>query len=186
MEAGMSDYEVTDEFRADTLEKASWAMRKYRRLAQKKAQYESLAAAERVRIDSWLERMIASVESQMEFFGAHLEAYAMSQRAQGNKSVELPDGTIKTRATGATFDVDKTVFLEWAQEQKRDDLMRVSFAPDMTAIKTAVLVDEGIVVDPASGEVVPGLSPVPEKVTVSIAPDLDAIDLEGIEGIEDE
>ena len=51
----------------------------------------------------------------------------------------------------------------------------------MTAIKTAVVVDGTQVLDPATGEVIPGLAPTPERVTVKIEPDLEAIDLDELE-----
>lgn len=177
-----------DGFRVETPEQAAWAMRKYRVLAQKKAQYAALAAAERERIAAWEERVTAGVESQMDFFAGHLEAYAMSERANGSKSLEFPDGAIKTRQSGPGFEVDKARFLEWAEDAKRDDLLRVTLAPDMTAIKGAVVVDGAQVLDPASGEIIPGLSPVPARVSVKIEPDLSAVDLDGIdeEGMHDD
>ena len=110
----------------------------------------------------------------------------MSQRAQGRKSIDLPDGVVKTRSQSATVAVDKSTFVQWALEAKRDDLLRVSYAPDVDAIKSTTVVDGGHVVDVASGEVLPGVQPVPERVSVSIAPDLDAIDLEGMEDDTDE
>lgn len=173
--------EVTDEFKIDTPARAAWAMRKYRRLAQRAQENERLAQAERQRIDQWLERVNASLSSEAEFFARHLEAYAMSQRAEGRKSIDLPDGVIKTRSQAATVTVDKSTFIQWALEAKRDDLLRVSYAPDVDAIKSTTIVDGGSVVDVASGEVLPGVQPTPERVSVSIAPDLDAIDLEGID-----
>ena len=177
-----------DGFRVDTPEQAAWAMRKYRGMAQKRAQYVSLAEAERRRIEAWELRVTASVDSQMEFLAAHLEGYAMKQRASGAKTIEFPDGAIKTRQTGASFEIDKARFVEWAEESKRDDLLRVTLAPDMTAIKASVVVDNGQVLDPASGEIIPGLAPIPERVSVKIEPDLTAVDLEGIEeeGLDDE
>lgn len=175
-------------FRVDSVEKAAEVMRKYRGLAQRKKRNEDLAQKEHDRIDRWLSAANASVSAQMEFLDDHISAFAISQRASGVKTLDLPDGVVKTRQTGVTFDVDKSVFLEWAQDAKRDDLLRVTLAPDMTAIKTALIPDGGSVIDPISGEVVPGLSPVPERVAVSIAPDMEAVDLEGFddEGEEDE
>lgn len=168
---------MDEEFKVDTLEKAAAVMRKYRSLAQRVQEIKDLANAERDRIGAWEQRASASVESQMEFYEGHLQAFGMMQRAEGRKSVSLPDGDIKTRTTAPSFEVDRATFLAWAEEHKRDDVMRVSFAPDMAAIKSTFLPDGGVVVDPASGEVVPGLIPVPERVTVSLAPDMDATDL---------
>lgn len=173
--------EVSEGFRIDTPEQAAWAMRKYRRFAQKRAQYRALADAERQRIEAWEQRVTASVDSQMEFFAAHLEGYAIRERAAGSKTIEFPDGAIKTRQSGPGLDIDKAVFIEWATDAKRDDLVRVTLAPDMTAIKSAVVVDGAQVLDPASGEIIPGLAPIPERVSVKIEPDLSAVDLDGIE-----
>jgi hypothetical protein len=170
---------LTEGFRIETPEQAAWAMRKYRKFAQRKQENETLAEAERARIASWLERVNATVEAEMDFFGSHLEAYGMAQRISGRKSVDLPDGVIKTRSTSASVLVDKATFVQWAMEAKREDLLRVSYAPDLDAIKTTTVVDGGSVIDVVSGEILPGVEPTPERVSVTIAPDLGAIDLEG-------
>lgn len=167
-----------DTFRIETPEQAAWAMRKYRALAQKAARNDDLAKAEHLRIDSWLERANGSIEANMDFFYRHLEAYAMKERHAGRKSVDLPDGTIKTRVKRAGIAPDKSTFVQWALEQERHDLLRTSYAPDMDAITSAVVVDGGTVLDPTTGEVIPGLAPTPESVSVSVNPDLTAADLE--------
>jgi hypothetical protein len=117
----------------------------------------------------------------MEFFAAHLEAYAVGQRSQGRKSIDLPDGVIKTRAQAAGVVLDKSTFVQWAVEAKREDLLRVSYSPNMDAIKSTTVIDQGNVIDVATGEVIPGAQSQPEKITISIVPDLGAIDLEGLE-----
>jgi len=179
--------EVTEEgFRIETPEQAAWAMRKYRALAQKADRNKTLADAEHARIDAWLDRVNASVDSEMTFFAGHLEAYARSERSQGRKSVQLPDGTISTRSQKASVQVDKSTFIQWALEAKREDLLRVSYAPNLDGIKNSTVVDGGSVIDVASGEILPGVEPTPERITVSIAPDLDAVDLEGIDDDSDE
>lgn len=179
--------EVTEEgFRIETPEQASWAMRKYAALAQKGRRYAELAEAEHARIDAWHQRVSAPLHSEMEFFAGHLEAYARSERAQGRKSVQLPYGSIATRSQKASVTVDKSTFVQWALEAKREDLLRVSYAPDLDTIKSTTVVDGGSVIDVASGEILPGVEPTPERVTVSIAPDLDAIDLEGQDDDSDE
>ena len=166
--------QLNDDFKVDTLEQAQWAMRKYRSLAQRVAANEALADAEHDRITTWKDAANAGLLSRMEWYEEHLKAYALSLRAQGQKSVSLPDGEIKTRASAPTFDVDRARFVEWAQEQKREDVLRVAVSPDLSAIKTAFVADGATAVDPTTGEVVPGLIPVPESVTVSLAPDLTA------------
>lgn len=173
--------EVGEGFRVDTPEKAAWAMRKYRQIIQRANTNSDLAASEMNRIDEWVSRVNAPLMAEAEFFAAHLESYAVGQRAQGRKSIDLPDGAIKTRHQAPGVIVDKSTFVQWALEAKRDDLLRVSYAPNMDAIKSTTVIDAGNVVDVATGEVIPGTQPQPEKVIVSIAPDLGAIDLEGID-----
>jgi len=181
----MSD--IQDEgFRIDSPEKASWAMRKYRALAQKRAGYVALAESEKERIAAWEQRVTASVDSQLEFYSSHLEAYAMQQRTRGIKSLEFPDGAIKTRQTGPTFEVDKSTFLRWAEDNKMEGLIRYSMTPDLTAIKTHIVPDGGSAILTETGEVVPGLLPVPERVAVRIEPDMHAIDLEAMEDEDDD
>jgi hypothetical protein len=177
--------EVNEGFRIDTMEKAAWAMRKYRRLAQRLQQNQDMARREHNRIDAWQDRVNAPILSQLEFYEHHLTSFGMVQRAEGRKSLDFPDGSIKTRATGGTFDVDKVTFLEWAEREKRDDVLRVSLAPNLAAMKETFVVDSGRVIDPLSGEVVPGVLPVPEAVTVKFEPDMEAEDLQD-EGEEDE
>lgn len=169
---------VSEDFKVDNLDTAAWTMRKYRSLAQRMAANSALAEAEHMRIDAWLERTNAPIESRLEYFADHLRAFALSRRAEGQKSISLPDGEVKTRTTSPTFEVDKARFLEWAEEQKREDLVRVSVSPDMAAIKKSLVADGSSAIDPASGEIVPGLSPVPESVSVTFAPDLTAEDLD--------
>lgn len=166
-------------FKIDSLEKAAWAMRKYRSMAQRLEQNRAMAQREHDRIDVWLDKVQAPVLSQLEFYEQHLSAWALKERAAGRKSVDFPDGSIKTRSVAASFEVDKATFVQWAEESKRDDLLRVTLAPNMTAIKSTLVADTGAAVDPVTGEKVPGVYPLPDSVSVKFEPDMDAVDLEG-------
>lgn len=168
---------MTDEFTIDTPEKAAWAMRKYRRLAQQQEENRRLAAIERERITAWLDRVNITLEGEAEFFERHLVAYAHQQRAEGRKTVDLPDGTIKTRSTKAGVALDRSTFVQWALENDRHDLLRTTYAPNMDAIKSSTVADGGKILDPATGEIIQGAEPTPESVSVTIDPDLDAVDL---------
>jgi len=168
---------MTDEFTIDTPEKAAWAMRKYRRLAQQQEENKRLADAEHDRIQAWLDRVNTTLDGEIDFFDRHLVAYGMQQRAEGRKSVDLPDGTIKTRSTKAGVTLDRSTFVQWALENDRHDLLRTTYAPNMDAIKSSTVVDGGKILDPATGEIIQGAEPQPESVSVTITPDLDAVDL---------
>ena len=172
-------------FRVDSPEKAAYVMRKYRKLAQRMARNQAMAEQEQARITAWLDRVNAPVQSQMEFYEQHLTVWAMKERLQGRKTVEYPDGAIKTRQSAPTFEVDKATFVAWAEEAKRDDLLRVSLSPDMTAIKSSIVPDGEQAIDPLTGEVVPGLMPVRETVTVRLEPDMEALDLEDEDDVDE-
>lgn len=168
---------MSDEpFKVDSIEKAAWAMRKYRQAAQRKERNIELATAEHDRIQTWLESANKKHEDAMAFFAGHLEAFARAERLEGRKSVSVPDGVVKSRAKGVSFDVDKESFVKWALEEN-PELLRVSYAPDMTMMKESLEVVGPNVVDPRTGEAVPGISVIPESVSFTIAPDLDAADL---------
>jgi hypothetical protein len=164
-------------FRIENAEKAAWALRKYASLAKKAQQNESLAQKEVERVRLWLESANVSIESQMEFFRSHLEAFGMKQRLAGVKSFDSPSGKIKSRQTSPSFEVDKTVFTEWAQSNNRDDLLRFTVAPDMAVIKSSLVASGTDAIDPATGEQVPGLTAIPERISFTIEPNMDMADL---------
>lgn len=170
---------MSDEYRIDTPEKAAYAMRKYRRIAQRIEENKRLAQAEHDRIEAWFERVNATLDGEREFFEGHLSAYAMTQRAEGRKSLDLPDGVIKTRTKAQRLVLDKSAFTQWALETDRADLLRTTYSPDMDAINERVVVDGGTVILTETGEVMPHAEITPESVGVTITPDLEAIDLEG-------
>ena len=126
---------MTDEpFVIDTLAKAAWAMRKYREAAQRVEINEGLAFSERTRISEWLEGVNKPFLDDMDFFAAHLEGFARKERAEGRKSVSVPDGVVQTRTKQPAFEIDKEAFIAWAKEHK-PDLLRVTYAPDLKSMK---------------------------------------------------
>lgn len=168
--------ETVEPFKVDSLDKAAWAMRKYRQAAQRKARNVELADAEHERIQTWLESANKRHEDAMAFFAGHLEGFARQERLEGRKSVSLPDGEVKSRAKSWTLDVEKDTFVAWAKDD-HPDLLRVSYAPDMAALKERLAVAGPTVVDPDTGEAVPGITVIPETVSYVIAPSLDVVDL---------
>lgn len=168
---------MSDEpFVVDSIEKAAWAMRKYREAAQRKERNVALAQAEHERIDTWLESANRKHSDAMDFFAGHLEGFARAERLEGRKSVSLPDGTVKSRAKKPGLDIDKDTFTVWAQET-HPDWLRVSYAPDVTAIREGLAIAGASAVDPDTGEAVPGITVTPESVSYSIVPDMAAGDL---------
>jgi len=171
-------HEMTEEgFRIDTPEKAGWALQKYAGMAKRREQNNVLAAQENERVRLWLEQANATVDSSMEFYRGHLEVFALKQRLAGVKTFDSPSGKIKSRETSVTFEVDKTVFTEWAQANNRDELLRFTIAPDLATIKKTMIGTPMGAVDPATGEEVPGLIPVPSRIAFTIEPNMDMAEL---------
>ncbi len=173
-QANEKGHEMIDEgFRIETPEKASWALQKYAGMAKRREQNNALAAQEIERVRLWLEQANATVDSGMEFYQGHLEVFAMKQRIAGVKTFDSPSGKIKTRETTVTYEVDRNTFVDWAEANERKDLLNYSVSPNLTAIKKVVVVSGGSAVDPATGGVVPGLTPVPSRVAFTIQPNMD-------------
>jgi hypothetical protein len=168
---------VEEGYRIDSPEKAGVALRKYSSLMKKKEQNEELARIEMIRIAAWREEANAKVDNNLDFIRGHLEVFALKQRLAGEKSFDSPSGKIKSRQSGASFNVDSSTFIEWANTNNRDDLLLYTVKPDLSKIKKSFVASDQEVVDPATGETVAGILPVPERLTFTIEPNLEMADL---------
>lgn len=156
--------------------RAEWAMRHLAELRADEARDADLYQYGLDRLDAWAARRAKSREWGISFFERHLEDYARRQcevTKGRRKSVDLPSGVVRTSTSKARIVVaDKPVFLIWAAVHDRS-LVRFKGEPDASAIKAALtMTDDGVVVDPVSGEVVPGLAVKPESLEVSVKPHL--------------
>jgi phage host-nuclease inhibitor protein Gam len=152
-------------FTVDNDAKADWALRKLGAIRAKIEENKAIAQAEAERIAAWLEHVNAAFADDIGYFEGQLRQYAETQRAEGRKSVELPHGKIKSRAVNPKFAVeDKEAFLAWARANN-PALIRITEAPAITEMNTALSKsDVGVAVD-ANGEVVPGVSVVDASVS---------------------
>lgn len=136
-------------FRIEDDSSANWAMRKYAALVQKIRENERIANAELERIAKWLEAENSKLASDASFFEEHLKDYGRRQRNEKDrKSIKLPYGAIKSRQTQPRIEVDEAVFIPWAQQNQRDDLL--SYAPpkpNKTALKAEADIPGVVVVE---------------------------------------
>lgn len=161
----------TEHFTVDNDAKANWALRKLGEIRKQIAEAEALAAAERLRIDMWLDRVTQSFDHDITYFEHQLKAYADKQRAEGRKTVELPHGKIKSRAVAAKLEVvDKELFLKWARESA-PHVIKIVESPSMTVMNDNIDKTEDGPVFAGTGELVPGLSVVPASVSITIETD---------------
>ncbi len=123
-------------FRIENDSQATWAMKKFKQLADKINENIDIANAEECRINEWLKDVNDKLENQANFFRAMLYDYMQRERDK-RKSIKLIDGTIKSRAV-TRVDVSTDEFVEWAQENDRDDLLIFKEpVPSLAAIKKA-------------------------------------------------
>lgn len=148
---------------------AEWALRKLASLRGKMEENRRIAEAERQRIDSWLEHANESLTRDAAYFEGVLGEYALRQRSDADrKSISLPHGMVKTRASSRKYDVtDTDAFLSWARENA-PVLIRVTEAPHKSNFEVCLDVRDGHVIEVETGEIVPGLaaSDLPPSVTI--------------------
>lgn len=131
MDEGMAPWVTTDEmdptanesWRVDGLGSAEWAMAHLvtaeRTLAQLEAQYTTWKA----QLDSWLKDASGPALRTVEFFGGHLERYALAQReATGAATLKLPSGKVATRKSAESVQVvDEGAVLRFAAQTQVPD-----------------------------------------------------------------
>lgn len=128
--------EEQEPFKIENDSQATWAMRKFKEVADKIDENIGIAEAENSRVSEWLDEVNKTLESQANYFRAMLYDYMQRERDK-RKSIKLIDGTIKSRAV-TRVDVSTDEFVEWAQENDRDDLLIFKEpVPSLAAIKKA-------------------------------------------------
>lgn len=160
----------------DTVRMAEWAMRK---VSQAEAEiFDAKQHAEywHHEIDEWLIKATSRAQTTSRFLGHHLEEFALAVRITSDhklKTVELPAGVVNTRADKAkVVVVDETKLIEWCEVNlnaavKIDKSILVSELRKHVEIASDGMSDP-VVVDPVTGELVPGVDVMPERVTAKV------------------
>lgn len=168
-------------FRLDSDRMASWAARKRAAAEDRIREVQELAAAEVDRITAWAESQITTPARDMAFFDTVLLDYARRQREElDRKSVSTPYGTVKSKEVPATYEVtDEAAFLVWAKAN-RPELVQTVEKVSKVELKKRVAIDVqevstedeeapvatmSTVTDTETGEVLPGLTAVPARIT---------------------
>jgi phage host-nuclease inhibitor protein Gam len=159
--AGERDFVINDE------DQALWAMRKLavcqRRVNTKKHQ----ADKEKDRIDAWYGHATTPDLRQVQYFSEILTSYMLRLREEGRKSLELPDGTIKSRETPSRAVVgDLGLFLKWCEDSGHMGWVRTKQEADLSLIK-GVALPSGDVYTTSDGEVIEGLTHQEGSISVS-------------------
>jgi hypothetical protein len=138
---------------------AEWALRKLARLRAEMQEAEDQADEYRSQVDAWLADRTHGARRSAAYFENVLRNWAIGNRTEECKSFKLPSGTVKTRAGSLTVEIDdEEKFCTWALEHGRHDLLNVK--PARAAIRHQLAPAEGaepILVDPQTGEIIPGV-----------------------------
>lgn len=166
------DYETVAEapFKVTDDATATWAMRKLSAVQQKVDEAKAIYASEVARLDQWLADVTSDYQRSVDYFTALLTEYAIHERdAHDRKTVKLPHGEVKSRASAAKVVVDDLdLFVKWAEANGVAQVVRVKkeaaaseFASVFDIAGDKVLVSE-------TGEVVEGVSVKPASVSFSV------------------
>jgi hypothetical protein len=150
---------------------AAWAARRLAQVTRKRGEIQAIAEQEIARIEAWATRRDAPLARDAAFFESTLVAYALAVRAADGrrKSVTLPHATVQTRTVGGAWEAAPEA-LAWAAES-RPDLVEVTRRFSLSAARRALAVTPDGVVDPTTGDLVPGLTVTPKHVTASVTVD---------------
>lgn len=150
-----SAFAITDD---DT---ALWAVRRVAQAQREIDRVKRQAQVELDRINAWVEANTVKAQGTVDYFESLLGDYLVSVRddeRDGRKSITFPDGTVTSRVTPGKVKVeDVDAFIAWADANGHSDWVRVKRDADVAAVKKVADLADGLVLDPLTGAVVPGL-----------------------------
>lgn len=123
-----------------------------------------------MRIVRSLEGQVAEVDKmrKAEFFRQLLVDYYQRQREANPKyQLKTPWGRVTSRCTESPQWVDEDATLAWLESAGHGELVKVEKSIKKNDLKKAMNKADGYYIDPATGEIVPGVEII-EKVSVSV------------------
>lgn len=119
-------------FQVDGPRTAAWAMAKYAEYADRVRGVRELRDEFLRRIQDWYADELGDAPRSLQFFGQHLEAYALQRRAdtEGKEMTQkLPSGKVATTKTSEKIGIeDDAAVMEWAREHAptaiKEDLLK--------------------------------------------------------------
>jgi len=151
-------------FVVDTDQKADWAIRKLAVIRRKQEENRDIFKAEHDRITEWLATVNTALDRDALYFEAILTPYALLQRSEGRKTVNLPHGTLRTTAGQPKVEFkDESAFIEWAKTND-PTLLKIKTDIDKNAVK-ALITEEGVVIS-TQGEIIPDVEVIPAETSV--------------------
>lgn len=172
LEQALEVYEAVgderDKWRIRDEEGANKYMRIVRSLEGQVAEVDKMRKAEVERIDAFYQGQREEIDGKAEFFRQLLVDYYQRQREQNPKyQLKTPWGKVTSRRTKSPQWLDEPQTLAWLKASGHGDLVKVEESIRKAELKKAMNEADGHYIDPATGEIVPGVEVV-EKVSVSV------------------
>jgi hypothetical protein len=172
------------------LDAAERAMATVRQLAAQEAELADQASRWRQKVTDWLDRSAATVRRRRSYYEAQLIHYAREYRARDpkrNKTLPLLSGKVtSTEKKPVVVVADPDAFVVWAW-WNRPALLKINVKPQIMEVRGAgfkivdTFVDSGVdgedpipvtfVIDPETGEPIPGLGAEYPDVTFVVKPE---------------
>ncbi len=150
---------------------AEWSMAKVStvdaELARIDQQYEEWLQ----RLDNWRNAAVRPLQERREFFVGHLSDYLRRLRQENprKKSLPLPSGKVSSRhQQPRAVIVDEAAVIEWARASDHAEVIRVVESVRLDDLRKLVKVDGEKVVDPSTGDVLPGVAVEAERLSVTV------------------
>lgn len=157
-----------DKWRIRDEEGANKYMRIVRSLEGQMADVSEIRTKEVQRIEGFYDAQIDEMNSKAEFFRQLLVDWYNCQRAANPKyQLKTPWGKVTSRRTKSPQWLDEPQTLAWLKASGHADLVKVEESIRKADLKKAMNEADGYYIDPATGEIVPGVEVV-EKVSVTV------------------
>lgn len=159
-------------FEINNLDSLNWAFRKISALNSQKSEIESLAAAERDRINLWEEKETSSIKNSIAYFESAIQAYHFDELAADpkKKTITTPYGKSKsTTSKEQPEKLDEAAVLEHLKESELVQYVQVKETLKWSELKKSVTIVElengsKQCVD-ETGQIVPGVGVKPKSIT---------------------
>ncbi len=165
-------------FIIDSDKKASWAMRKIRKMKKKQKENEELSESqikeiqkEINKIKEWLDKENGKIQDNIDFLKNKLKSYAMELKEKNSdlKTHNLPFGALKFRKQRPKWNYDEEKLKEFV-ENNLEEALKVKKKVSKRKLKSKAEVANNKAVIKDTGEVIEGVKIVqrPEKLKVEV------------------
>lgn len=156
----LQDEQIKERFKIENKEQLNWALRKLAALNEKETEVDELADKELYRIKSWHEKEIGSINSSKSFFESLISAYAINRRETDPKfkSVKTPYGKIGFKKQQPEYVYNDEDLLPFLEDVGYSDLFKIKKEPIKTEIKKQFKLHDNSLIDPETGEIIPGIT----------------------------